>query len=75
MDKNQIGMGLAGCLLTASTIATLFKLGILTQKHIDQIIADSHAMLENPDFPDCDPEILRAAEDCLQSAKQSLHLP
>lgn len=56
MDKNQIGMGLAGCLLTASTIATLFKLGILTQKHIDQIIADSHAMLENPDFPDCDSE-------------------
>ena len=74
-NKNQIGMGLAGSLLIVSTIHTLFKLGILTKTQTDQIISDSCAMLDHPDFPDCDPEIRLAAEDCLKSATKSLHLP
>ena len=74
-DKNQIGMGLAGSLLITSMMHTLLKLGILTKTQTDQIISDAHAMLDHPNFPDCDSEIRQAAEDCLKSATKSLHLP
>ena len=70
--NNEIGMGLAGFLLSMSTIQILIKGNVLRAKEIDQIIANSREFLNLPGLLSCHPETLDIVEQTLKVAEKGL---
>jgi hypothetical protein len=74
MNKSEIGMSLAGCLLSISTIIVLAKGKVFTAKEIDTIITLSRGYLTGPGFLVGSPDTLHAAEEALQVAERLFRL-
>lgn len=72
MKDNEIGIGLAGFLLSMSTIQILVKGNVFKAKEIDQIIANSCEFLKLPGLLSCHPETLDIAERTLTVAEKGL---
>ena len=70
---NEIGMGLAGFLLSMSTIQILIKGDVFRKKEIDVLTAMSREFLKLPGFLTCQPETLQIAERMLKFAETNLH--
>jgi len=73
-QTKAIGMGIAGFILSLSTIMVLAKGKALDSNHVDAIIADSRKYLKGPASLVGNQDTLLAAEEALQGAERFLHL-
>jgi hypothetical protein len=71
MDKNEIGLGIAGFLLSLSTIIVLIKTNVFTSKEVDIIIAASRDYLKGPASLVGSQDTVLAAEEALQVAERA----
>jgi hypothetical protein len=72
MNKDQMGMAIAGLLISVATLYRLRKLNLLSETEIDQIINLSTDMINHPGFP-ADKETLAAVSQTLKTAKQAIN--
>ena len=74
MNNKEIGMGLAGFLLSISTLEVFIQNKIFTTQHVVNVIALCREYPNGPGKLLKNPRILETAEEALQSAEAFLHL-
>lgn len=71
---NEIGIGLAGYLLSLSTIMVLIGGNVFRDKEVNAIIHDSREYLKRPGFLVGSLDTLHAAEAAMRGAEQVLRV-
>lgn len=73
-QTKALGMGVAGFMLSLSTVMVLIKGNVFRSKEVDAIISDSQQYLKGPAFLVGNRDTLLAAEEALRGAGQFLHI-